>query len=111
MDLFVAGQDQSAANQPNNLAASHPPLKPLKQSIFARKQLKEGTYFDSIITWQVMFKASAAICHGKHGSYLLTCLLCTTSASVPKILEGYNGGPDGQALICSLAHEPHFYIL
>jgi hypothetical protein len=26
MDLFVAGRDQSAANQPNNLAEGHPPL-------------------------------------------------------------------------------------
>ena len=26
MDLFVAGRDQSAADQPNNLAESHPPL-------------------------------------------------------------------------------------
>jgi len=26
MDLFVAGQDQSAADQPNNLAEGHPPL-------------------------------------------------------------------------------------
>jgi hemoglobin-like flavoprotein len=25
-DLFVAGQDQSAADQPNNLAEGHPPL-------------------------------------------------------------------------------------
>jgi len=26
MDLFVAGRDQSAADQPNNLAEGHPPL-------------------------------------------------------------------------------------
>jgi hypothetical protein len=26
MDLFVAGRDQSAANQPNNLAEGYPPL-------------------------------------------------------------------------------------
>ena len=26
MELFVAGQDQSAADQPNNLAEGHPPL-------------------------------------------------------------------------------------
>jgi hypothetical protein len=26
MDLFVAGQDQSAANQSNNLAEGHPTL-------------------------------------------------------------------------------------
>jgi hypothetical protein len=26
MDLFVAGQDQSAADQPNNLAEGHLPL-------------------------------------------------------------------------------------
>jgi len=26
MDLFVAGRDQSAANQPNNLAEGRPPL-------------------------------------------------------------------------------------
>jgi hypothetical protein len=26
MDLFVAGRDQSAAEQPNNLAEGHPPL-------------------------------------------------------------------------------------
>jgi hypothetical protein len=26
MDLFVAGRDQSAADQPNNLAECHPPL-------------------------------------------------------------------------------------
>jgi hypothetical protein len=26
MDLFVAGRDQSAADQPNNLAKGHPPL-------------------------------------------------------------------------------------
>jgi hypothetical protein len=26
MDLFVAGWDQSAADQPNNLAEGHPPL-------------------------------------------------------------------------------------
>jgi hypothetical protein len=26
MDLFVADQDQSAADQPNNLAEGHPPL-------------------------------------------------------------------------------------
>jgi len=26
MDLFVAGREQSAANQPNNLAEGHPPL-------------------------------------------------------------------------------------
>jgi hypothetical protein len=25
-DLFVAGRDQSAADQPNNLAEGHPPL-------------------------------------------------------------------------------------
>jgi hypothetical protein len=25
MDLFVAGRDQSAADQPNNLAEGHPP--------------------------------------------------------------------------------------
>ena len=25
-DLFVAGRDQSAADQPNNLAKGHPPL-------------------------------------------------------------------------------------
>jgi hypothetical protein len=25
-DLFLAGRDQSAADQPNNLAESHPPL-------------------------------------------------------------------------------------
>ena len=29
MDLFVAGRDQSAADQPNNLAEGHPPLWPL----------------------------------------------------------------------------------
>jgi len=29
MDLFVAGRDQSAADQPNNLAEGHPPLQPL----------------------------------------------------------------------------------
>jgi len=27
MDLFVAGRDQSAADQPNNLAEGHPPLE------------------------------------------------------------------------------------
>ena len=26
MDLFVAGRDQSAADEPNNLAEGHPPL-------------------------------------------------------------------------------------
>jgi len=26
MDLFVAGRDQSAADQPNNLAEDHPPF-------------------------------------------------------------------------------------
>jgi hypothetical protein len=26
MDLFVAGRNQSAADQPNNLAEGHPPL-------------------------------------------------------------------------------------
>jgi len=26
MDLFVADRDQSAADQPNNLAEGHPPL-------------------------------------------------------------------------------------
>jgi hypothetical protein len=26
MDLFLAGRDQSAADQPNNLAEGHPPL-------------------------------------------------------------------------------------
>jgi hypothetical protein len=26
MDLFVAGRDQSAADQPNKLAEGHPPL-------------------------------------------------------------------------------------
>jgi hypothetical protein len=26
MDLFVAGRDQPAADQPNNLAEGHPPL-------------------------------------------------------------------------------------
>jgi hypothetical protein len=26
MDLFVAGRDQSAVDQPNNLAEGHPPL-------------------------------------------------------------------------------------
>ena len=26
MDLFVAGRDQSAADQPDNLAEGHPPL-------------------------------------------------------------------------------------
>jgi hypothetical protein len=26
MDLFVAGRDQSAASQPNNLVEGHPPL-------------------------------------------------------------------------------------
>jgi hypothetical protein len=26
LDLFVAGRDQSAADQPNNLAEGHPPL-------------------------------------------------------------------------------------
>jgi hypothetical protein len=26
MDFFVAGRDQSAADQPNNLAEGHPPL-------------------------------------------------------------------------------------
>ena len=26
MELFVAGRDQSAADQPNNLAEGHPPL-------------------------------------------------------------------------------------
>jgi hypothetical protein len=26
MDLFVAGRDQSATDQPNNLAEGHPPL-------------------------------------------------------------------------------------
>jgi len=26
MDLFVAGRDQSAADQPNNLTEGHPPL-------------------------------------------------------------------------------------
>ena len=26
MDLFVAGRDHSAADQPNNLAEGHPPL-------------------------------------------------------------------------------------
>jgi hypothetical protein len=26
IDLFVAGRDQSAADQPNNLAEGHPPL-------------------------------------------------------------------------------------
>jgi hypothetical protein len=30
MDLFVAGRDQSAADQPNNLAEGHPPLYPWK---------------------------------------------------------------------------------
>ena len=29
MDLFVAGRDQSAADQPNNLAEGHPSLEPL----------------------------------------------------------------------------------
>jgi hypothetical protein len=29
MDLFLAGRDQSAADQPNNLADGHPPLLPL----------------------------------------------------------------------------------
>jgi len=29
MDFFVAGRDQSAADQPNNLAEGHPPLQPL----------------------------------------------------------------------------------
>jgi len=29
MDLFVAGRDQSAADQPNNLAEGHPQLWPL----------------------------------------------------------------------------------
>jgi hypothetical protein len=29
MELFVAGRDQSAADQPNNLAEGHPPLQPL----------------------------------------------------------------------------------
>ena len=29
LDLFVAGRDQSAADQPNNLAEGHPPLQPL----------------------------------------------------------------------------------
>jgi hypothetical protein len=29
MDLFVAGRDQSADDQPNNLAEGQPPLKPL----------------------------------------------------------------------------------
>jgi hypothetical protein len=29
VDLFVAGRDQSAADQPNNLAEGHPPLQPL----------------------------------------------------------------------------------
>jgi hypothetical protein len=26
IDIFVAGRDQSAADQPNNLAEGHPPL-------------------------------------------------------------------------------------
>ena len=26
MDMFVAGRDQSAADQPNNLAEGHPPI-------------------------------------------------------------------------------------
>jgi len=30
MDLFVAGRDQSAADQPNNPAEGHPPLEPLE---------------------------------------------------------------------------------
>ena len=29
MDLFVAGRDKSAADQPNNSAECHPPLLPL----------------------------------------------------------------------------------
>ena len=29
MDLFVAGRDQSAADQPNNLAEGHSPFQPL----------------------------------------------------------------------------------
>ena len=29
MELFAAGRDQSAADQPNNLAEGHPPLKPI----------------------------------------------------------------------------------
>jgi hypothetical protein len=32
MDLFVADRDQSAADQPNNLAEGLPPLQPMRNS-------------------------------------------------------------------------------
>jgi len=77
MDLFVAGRDQSAANQPNNLAEGRPPLKPLKS---ADLQVLAGCFFIgkiniiNIISWQTAdHQGWSESCLYLHALYLTVC--------------------------------------